>query len=66
MKTYDVCFNNEIASNNKGFALSFEECKDYIDFYNGTLVSYFADYRGGTVSIVCRETDETVYTTKIK
>lgn len=36
-----------------------------IEFYgnahNGTNESYFADYKGGTVSIVCNETGETIY-----
>ena len=61
MKTYDVHFNDSTDSNNKGFEYSFEEAKSYIERYNGTNESYFEDYKGGTVSIVCNETGETVY-----
>lgn len=64
--TYDVYFEDEYSSNCKGWAVSFAECKDYIDAYNGTNESYFADYKGGTVSIYCSEFDETVYETEIK
>lgn len=39
---------------------------DYIRSYNGTSESYFADYKGDTVSIVCNETGETVYETVVK
>lgn len=61
IRTYDVHFNDEYDSNSKGFAESLQYCKDYIASYNGTNDSYFADYKGGTVSIVCRETGETIY-----
>jgi hypothetical protein len=33
---------------------------------NGTDESYFADYKGGTVSVVCNETGEKVFETKVK
>jgi hypothetical protein len=61
IKTYDVHFNNSTSSNNKGFKLTLKSCKNYIECNNGTNDSYFADYKGGTVSIVCNETGETVY-----
>jgi hypothetical protein len=61
MKTYDIHFNNSTDSNSKGFKKTLEACKDYIDSHNGTKDSYFADYKGGTVSIVCNETEETVF-----
>lgn len=61
MGTYDVVFNNEENSNSKGFKGSKEYCIDYIDCNNGTNESYFADYKGGIVSVVCNETGETVY-----
>lgn len=64
--TYDVYFNDETDSNNKGFECTFEDAKAYIDAYNGTNESYFEDYKGGTVSVVCNETEETVFETKIK
>lgn len=59
--TYDVHFNDSTDSNSKGFRADFEEAKSYIERYNGTNESYFEDYKGGTVSIVCNETGETVY-----
>ena len=64
--TYDVHFDDENDSNCKGWAISLAKCKDYIDSYNGTNESYFADYKGGTVSIYCNELDETVYEAEIK
>ena len=64
--TYDVHFDDENNSNCKGWAISLDECKDYIDAYNGTNESYFADYKGGTVSIYCNELDETAYETEVK
>ena len=59
--TYDVVFNDENNSNNKGFAIGLSEAKDYIKTYNGTRESYFKDYKGGTVSIVCNETGDLIY-----
>lgn len=64
--TYDIFFNDSENSNNKGFALSLEDAKAYIANNNGTNNSYFADYKGGTVSIVCNETNETVYEEEVK
>jgi len=64
--TYDVHFNDEQDSNNKGFADSYDDCLSYIKKHNGTNHSYFEDYKGGTVSIVCNETGETVYKEGIK
>lgn len=61
MKTYDIYFNSETSSNNKGFKESLDYCKSYIKSNNGTNESYFADYKGGTVSIMCNETEEEVY-----
>jgi hypothetical protein len=61
MRTYDVHFNDEKTSNSKGFRMTFENAKDYIASTNGTASSYFADYKGGEVSIVCNETGETVH-----
>jgi hypothetical protein len=64
-RTYDVVFNDETSSNDKGFKASFQYCFDYIRKNNGTNNSYFADYKKGTVSIVCNETGETVYETSV-
>lgn len=66
MKTYDIHFNDCENSNNKGWQETYEYCKNYIEANNGTNNSYFADYKNGTVSIVCNETDEVVFETKVK
>ena len=66
MKTYDVVFNDENDSNSKGFAETIEYCKDYIEANNGTDKSYFSDYKGGVVSVVCNETGEEVYNEVIR
>ncbi|MBS6328005.1 MAG: hypothetical protein KH425_00155 [Prevotella bivia] len=65
-KTYDIYFNDAEKSNNNGFKMNIEEAKDYINQYNGTNDSYFADYKGGIVSIVCNETEEEVYSEEVK
>lgn len=65
-KTYDVIFNDDNASNSKGFKETLEYCKNYIEKNNGTNASYFSDYKGGNISIVCNETSEVVFTTKVK
>lgn len=64
--TYDVVFNDDTDSNSKGFKSTFDYCKDYIRMYNGTNESYFEDYKGGTVQIVCNETEEVVYEEDVK
>ncbi len=64
--TYDVVFNDEEDSNSKGFSESINFCRDYIKSNNGTNESYFADYKNGTVSIVCNETGEEVHSETIK
>lgn len=63
MKTYDIVFNDTENSNNKGFAISAEEAKAWIESNKDS--GYFVDYRGGTVSIICNETGEEVYSEKI-
>ena len=64
--TYDVVFNDNVNSNNKGFAETLDYCKHYIQIYNGTNESYFEDYKGGLVQIVCNETEEVAYEEIIK
>ena len=59
--TYNVVFNDDNDSNDKGFEQTLDYCKNYIATYNGTNESYFADYKGGIVQIVCNETEEVVY-----
>ena len=65
-KTYDVVFNDDCHSNSKGWKETLDYCIDYIKSNNGTDNSYFADYKGGVVSIVCNETDETVFDKPVK
>ena len=60
-KTYNVIFNDDNNSNDKGFEATLEYCKDYIQSFNGTNHSYFEDYKGGIVQVVCNETGEVVY-----
>ena len=64
-KTYDVHFNDDENSNNKGFKSSLAYCKDWITTHMGSNHSYFEDYKGGTVSIVCNETGESVFETEV-
>jgi hypothetical protein len=64
-QTFDVFFNDDNNSSNKGFSISLDEAKNYIQTNNGTNESYFQDYKGGTVSIVCNETEETIFETII-
>ena len=56
-KTYDVVFNDDYASDSKGWHETKEECINYTQTYNGTNESYFEDYKGGVVQVVCNETD---------
>lgn len=65
-ETYNIHFNDENNSNDKGFAMSYDDAMHYIKTYNGTSESYFADYKGGTVSIVNNVTGETVYEEEVK
>lgn len=65
-KTYDVIFHDDLNCNDKGFDYSYEEALDYIKMYNGTNESYFEDYKGGVVTVVCNETGETVYEEEVR
>ena len=59
-QTFDIVFNDNENSNEKGFSSSLQYCKNYIRLNAGTNDSYFADYKGGTASIVNNTTGETV------
>lgn len=65
-QTFDIVFNNNDNSNNEGFKSPLEYCKNYIEMHNGSNHTYFKDYKGGTVSIICNETAETVFETTVK
>ena len=64
-KTYDVYFNDDTDSNNAGFRMSLCEAIEYVDMNNGTCVSYFEDYSGGTAAVICNETGDLVYEVKL-
>ena len=65
MKTYDVTFNDSENSNSKGFSISKEEAIQYVKQHNGTNESYFQDYKGGIVQVVCNETAEVVFESEV-
>lgn len=60
-KKYDVIFNDDTSSNSKLINSSFADCMNWINANKNDESTYFGDYKGGTVSIVCLQTDETVY-----
>lgn len=59
-------FNDSNDSNSKGFEMTIEDAKAYITSNNGTNNSYFSDYKGGTVSVVCNQDGETVYEEEVR
>lgn len=63
---YDVVFSDGQNDNNKGWALPYQLCLNYIQQYNGTKESYFADYKNGTVSIYNTLTQQNEYTETVK
>lgn len=60
-RTYDVQFDDETDSNRQGINGTYQQCMDWIEINRGDKSTYFGDYEGGIVSIVCVETDEVVY-----
>lgn len=65
-KTYDVVFNDDTSSNEKGWKKTKEYCLNYIEENNGTNESYFEDYKGGIVQIVCNETGQVVFEDRVR
>lgn len=63
---YDVVFQSDDSSNNMGFKSSYEYCKDFITANKGRRTPYFEDYKGGSVTIVCIETEEVVFEEEVK
>lgn len=61
MRTFDVHFDDQVTSNNMGWRKSYEYCRDWIECNRDTPGSYFSDYVGGEVSIICNESGEVVY-----
>lgn len=66
METYNIVFNDCYDSNDLGFAESFDYCLQWIESNRHDMCTYFGDYKGGTVSIVCNETGTEVYFENIK
>lgn len=66
METFDIYFNDSNDSNNKGFSLSKEEAIEKANDMLLTRDSYVNDYIGGTISVICNETGETVWEKEIK
>lgn len=66
IKTYDVFFDSDTDSDNKGWQQSLDYCKNFIKTFNGTNNSYFKDYKKGTVSIICNEDQKRVFSTTVK
>jgi hypothetical protein len=64
-QTYDIHFQSNDSSMNKGFRFSLEQAANHISIHNGTNHSYFQDFKGGLVQIVCNETEEVVYETEV-
>ena len=64
-KTYDVVFNDSNDSNSKGIHGTYDECMSWIESNRYDQSTYFGDYKGGTVSIVCDQTEEEVYSESI-
>ena len=66
--SYDLYFDadNEFDRDYLYWSKSYQECKDYIDKYNGTDEKHFKTYKGGYVSIYCNELADTVFETEIK
>lgn len=60
-KKFDVIFHDDENSNSKGFRDTYEECFRYIQSNNGTMESYFADYKGGSATIYDTEKCTQVY-----
>jgi hypothetical protein len=60
----DVYFNDTECSNNMGWNVNLETCLNYIQAWNGSNYGYFADYKGGTVS-VCTANGNTVFETAV-
>ena len=61
VKLYDVQFNDENSTSEKGWSMPLDYCLMWIDCNKNDDSTYFGDYRGGTVSVVSVSTGETVY-----
>lgn len=64
-QVYDVVFNDDTASNCKHINSTYKYCMQWIEANKHDNTTYFADYKGGTVSIVEVNTGNYVYTENI-
>lgn len=64
-KVYDIIFADENDNVCMDFAETAEDCKAYIERFNGTDDGYFKSYRGGIVQVVNFDTWEVVYETEV-
>jgi hypothetical protein len=64
-RTFDVIFNDANNTDRKGFAASADYCLQYVTAHNGTNDSYFADYSGGVVQVVCNEDGEVIHEERV-
>lgn len=64
--TYNVEFNDYNDSNSVNIHGTIDECMSYIHCNKNDESTYFGDYKGGTVSIVCEQTGEEVYSEDIE
>lgn len=64
-KKFDVTFNDDTNSNCNGFLQTFQYCKDWIKCNRNDKSSYFADYKGGTVSIIDVNSGTVLYSEEI-
>lgn len=67
METYDIYFKDKYDSANKGFSLKNKEkairmAEDMLAECKG----YVKDFIGGTISVVCKETKEEVWSKPIE
>ncbi len=64
-RTFDVIFNDQHNTSAKGFAASLDYCLQYVTAHNGTNESYFADYQGGFVQVVCNEDGAVIHEERV-
>lgn len=66
--TYDVVFDTATRSDNEGYHLDRQAALDYVEMNNGWSQAdgYFKSYKGGTVRVICNETEDTIFEDTVK
>jgi hypothetical protein len=64
-RTFDVVFNDDHNTSAKGFTASLDYCLRYVTAYNGTNESFFGDYSGGVVQIICNEDGAVIHEERV-